>query len=198
MIGSSIMVFLIRKIKQIFLKPSSEAGFTIIESMTAVFIFSIVAISIIAIFARTNNLNRRAVDMQRIQEEVVFVMELMVRDIRVSQICNTGPVCTLNMSSLFIEHPTDGVINYSLNTVSGIIEKNLIDPPSILVEVSSSVVNFTNLNFKVTGADTIPDQQQPKVTIVASIQSRNNPNLIVDLQTTITSRDVRLEFTGGP
>jgi len=125
----------------------------------------------------------------KLQEDVAFVLESIAREVRVSQICNTGPACS--QQSLSIEHPVNGVIVYSLNTDTNIIERNIVNQ-SIVVELSSSEVNFTKLDFLFTGLGI--DDQQPKVTIVALVKSRGNSNLEINLQTTITSRDAREEF----
>jgi prepilin-type N-terminal cleavage/methylation domain-containing protein len=169
---------------------NSEAGFTLIESLTAVFVFAVIVGIIAAVFANSSNMFRRSSDLQKMQEDVAFILESMVREIRVSQLCNTGPLCSQQV--LTIDHPVNGVVSYSLNTASNIIERNDVASGTI-VEMSSDEVKFTKLDFLITGLGFV-DDEQPKATIVMSVESNNDPTTMINIQTTVTSRDVREEF----
>src|SRR5438105_4644914 len=94
-------------------KFSKQLGFTLIEVMISSLVFSIIMITVSSLFIQILNNQRRAFAMQKIQENSLFIMELMAREIRVSKIENqNSPDCTL--TSLSITHPVNGPVTYSL------------------------------------------------------------------------------------
>ena len=163
------------------------AGFTVIEAVVAVMVFSIAAILIAAIFARAITLERRIVSAQIVQENAMFVLESMAREIRVSSIVNQdSPDCAAD--NLTMDHPIYGVISYSLG--GGNIQRTA----NISGFLNSSDVQFTNLKFCVTGS-VAGDDQSPKITILATLKNRAGIQPVsVNLQTTITLRDTTDEF----
>lgn len=173
---------MIKKIKE------SERGFTIVEVLIASFVFSIIAIGIGSIFIGILTNERRAFAAQKIEENEMFVLEMMARDIRVSKIEDQeNPNCGLAV--LTITHPVKGSIIYSRN--AGIVQKT---EGGTTVDISSSDVNFTRMKFCVRGSGTT-DQKQTTVTIILSAQNRiGKEKLTFDVQTTVSSRSVETEF----
>lgn len=170
-----------------FLSTKSGAGFTIIEVLVATFLFSIITIEVSAIFVQVVNLERRGFAIQKIQENALFALELMAREIRVSQITTVDNNCTA--SSLDIVHPVNGNVSYVLN--NGVIQR-IAD--GVTTNLTSSDVVFVRLNFCVKGAPS-NDNQTPRVAILTSIQNKTGKEIFqFDLQTTVSSRDVRSEF----
>lgn len=166
----------------------AQAGFTIVEVLIASFVFSIIAISISSIFIGILTNERRAFAAQKIEENEMFVLEMMARDIRVSKI--TGPDdLNCGITSLTITHPIKGLIIYDL--AAGAVRKT---EGGTTVEISSSAVNFTRMNFCVRGSGAT-DQKQTVVTIISSVQNRTGKEIIkFDVQTTVSSRSVETEF----
>lgn len=165
----------------------SQTGFTVIEAVVAIMVFSIAAILVAAIFSRAITLERRVVSTQKVQENAMFVLESMAREIRVSSIVNQdSPNCTVD--TLTINHPIHGVIIYSLS------EGNIQRTTNISGFLNSSDIQFTNLKFCVTGS-VAGDDQSPKVTILTSLSNKVGIQPVsVNLQTTVTLRDVIDEF----
>lgn len=165
-------------------KKSGEGqqGFTLVELLITVFIFSIISIIIGGIFVQVLNIQKRASAVQEIQENMNFVLELMAREIRVSKVCPITGQCS-SSSVLDMEHPVNGDINYNLQ--GGQIHRvvNGID-----TTMSSSRVEFTNLGFYVSGDDN-NDGFQPRVTIVISAKSLDFDSLPeIVAQTTVSQR----------
>lgn len=177
-------------LKNFIKKPqnSNEQGFTIVEVLVASFIFSIIAIGISSIFIGILQNERRAFAAQKIEENAMFVLEMLARDIRVSKIQDQeDPNCGLLV--LTITHPVKGNIIYAVS--SGVVQKT---EGGITVDISSSEINFTRMNFCVRGSGT-NDQKQTVVTIIASIQNRTGKETIkFDIQTAVSSRSVETEF----
>jgi type II secretory pathway pseudopilin PulG len=171
-------------------KKHHKFGFTIIETLTTFFIFTL----ILAVFSATTSsvirTYRQSVEMQRMQEDASFVLEAMSKEIRISQFClvGSGPACNANVFT--VTHPVNGVISYSRNSSTNIIERNIVG--TTVTELSSADISYTNLDFFYAGVGI--DDRQARVIIRATVQGKSFPDLMVKLQTTITSRDVREEF----
>lgn len=167
--------------------PSSQRGFTIVELITATFVFSIISIIVATNFVDILRLQRRGFGAQKIQEEALFAVESMAREIRVSQVQSPDDL-NCGLTSLVIDHPVNGPTTYSVS--NGIINKTV---GGNTFPITSAKINFSRLNFCVRGSGV--DDEQPRVTIVASIRTASGiEGLQFDIQTTISSRDLREEF----
>lgn len=170
-----------------------EKGFTIVEVLIASFVFSIIAIGISSIFIGILTNERRAFAAQKIEENEMFVLEMMARDIRVSKILDQNDL-NCGLTTLTINHPDKGIIIYSLN--AGVVQKTEggIPEGGIPVDISSTDVNFTRMNFCVRGSGAT-DLQQTVVTIISSVQNRTGKEkLTFNVQTAVSSRSVETEF----
>ena len=183
MIGIKMILNYIKK----FFKADNR-GFTIVEIVVTIFIFSIMVVLVTSIFARAIALERRIVAAQRVQENATFLMESMAKEIRVSAIVNQDAT-TCTATTLTLNHPVYGTIIYSLD-ISGNIQRQ-----ATLTEiVSSSDVQFTRMRFCIFGSSPI-DQMTPRVTIIFSLKNRvGSANIVADLQTTVVSRDITSEL----
>ncbi len=169
---------------------TKENGFTIVEVLVTSLIFSIMALSVSAIFVQIINLERRGFAVQKIQDNALLALEEMSRDMRVSRISDQeSPNCTATTITLI--HPIKGTVVYRVS--SGIIQRSVNGES--YVDVSSSNVNFTRMNFCILGSLT-NDNQSPRVAIITSIQNRTGKEISqINLQTTVTSRNVLDEFS---
>jgi prepilin-type N-terminal cleavage/methylation domain-containing protein len=161
-------------------------GFTLIELIVAVFIFTFLTIIAGGSFVSALNLQRRAVNIKKIEENGRFVLELMARELRVAAPINTSNTsCPASwVSTISFEHPVNGSIEYSLNGTQAQRRVN-----GVATMISNPDIEITRLNFCVTG-NTEGDNRQPKVTIIMSLRSGGlaSQTAAVDLQTSITQR----------
>jgi len=173
------------------LKPKTknfQAGFTIVELLVSAMVFSIIAIVVSGLFVQILALERRAFASQKIQEDGLFIIELMSREIRVSQIQNQNS-SSCDLTTLTIDHPVNGVVTYSLD--NGVLKRTV---SGIATDLSSSGVSFLRLNFCVLGSGPT-DNEQTRVTIIAAIQNKNGKEkLTANLETTVSTRDVETEL----
>ncbi len=172
----------------------NEKGFTVIEAVIASFIFSILAITAAGIFFRAVDIQRRAFGAQKIQENTLFTVETIARDIRVSQVCPTINACSTSV--LELEHPLRGIITYSRDAARGVIVKN---EGGSNVDLTSGEVNYTRFDFLINGSNNgtgagYSDCRQPRVSIISSVQNTLGRPLVINFQTTVTSRDARQEL----
>jgi prepilin-type N-terminal cleavage/methylation domain-containing protein len=168
---------------------SRQSGFTLIEVMVSSLVFSVIVLTFTGLYVQILSNQRRAFAYQKIQENGLYILELMSREIRVSTIENQdSPNCTA--TSLTVTHPVNGLITYSV--VSGVLKRTA---GGVTAELSTSDIRFNRINFCIIGSSPT-DQKQARVAIVTEIQNKIGRDIFsVDLQTTVTSRDVLSEFT---
>lgn len=164
-----------------------QSGFSIVEVLITTFVFSIMSLIVAGNFVNILGLQRRGVAAQILQEESLFAIETMAREIRVSQITSSDdPNC--NLTSLIINHPINGSTTYSAS--GGVISKTV---GGSTFSITSSKISFSRLNFCVVGSGV--DDKQPRIAVIASVKTAGGQDgLRFDIQTTISSRDVREEF----
>jgi len=169
-----------------------QKGFTVIEVLVSVFLFTVLAVIVSGIFVRTLQIERRAFSAQAIQEGITAVLELMTREIRVSRIENQNNNCSSDpiKSSLTVIHPDTGSITYSV--VGGIVQR-VVGASTYFLSYNETI--FNTLRFCVTGSTLPSDDQPAKITIIASVSSGSGSNMVtINFQTTVTSRNIANEF----
>jgi prepilin-type N-terminal cleavage/methylation domain-containing protein len=164
---------------------SQQKGFTLIETLVTVALFSALAGIVGGTFLTMLNLQRRAFNVQQVQENASFILESMAKEIRVGQISSgdTGS-CTSTPDSVLSMINQDGeTVVYTL--VDGVIHKNTNGTDSI---VSSNAVVFDQLGFCIDGQPA-GDMKQPRVTILASLHStQSSQQATLHVQTTVSQR----------
>lgn len=160
-------------------------GFTLVETFVAILLFSLILSIVGGAFVTALRIQRRAFNLQAIEENINFVIEAMTKEIRVSNRIITAdtPNCATPATSLEFDHPVNGRIIYSLNGTA--IQRSDDGVPS---NITSNTIEVTRLNFCVSGA-AIDDNQQPRITILASIRSAEiSQQTTINIQVTLSQR----------
>lgn len=171
--------------KDIKLKNSaSSAGFTLVEILTSVLIFSIIVTIFSAVFLSSSRLQKKAFNIQQAEENASYILESMAKEIRVGQIYGPDTDCPSSPAgNLVIDHPVNGHIIYSLQGTS--VQRTV---NGTVTTISSNTVDFTRLQFCILGTAT-KDGKQPRVTILAGIKSKKTQQQAsIDVQTTVSQR----------
>lgn len=197
--GNRLTIFFRKKITLL----GSERGFSLIEVMTTVMLFSIIMMAVGSIFVQVMKSQRRGFVGQLVQENVTFALETMAREIRVSKLCSDITCATEGSSSydcstgfssdLYISHPVNGPIHY---TVDGMRLVRVSATESSSTYLTSSEVAFTRFNFCVVGGGAA-DDEQARVAILMraeSVPTTAANKFSVDVQTTVTLRDLSSEL----
>lgn len=168
-----------------------QQGFSIIEMLIAASIFMIIMVVVSGIYIRVLDLQRRAQGAARVQENILYVIETMAREVRVSQI-TSGDDASCSSSTITLLHPVNGVVEYQLS--NGIVQRK--EDIGSFEDLTSSEIEFTSFNMCVTGSG--PDDQQARVTILltaenATTQTRHKVPFTI--QTTVASRDLFVDLT---
>jgi len=67
-------------------KIQNKQGFSLVELMVAIFVFSVIMTAVVGVFARTASSFKRAKDIQKNLEDAQYAMNLMAKTIRTSSI----------------------------------------------------------------------------------------------------------------
>lgn len=169
------------------MKPKAlkfNLGFTLIETMAVIFIFSLLAVLMSGVFVSFLDLQRRAFNIQQAEENASFLLESMAKEIRVGQITGPDIDCSgVPVTTLSLVHPVNGNVTYSLS--GNAVHRNANGVDGIM---SSNTVEFTRLSFCLSGT-TVDDQIQPRVTIIMSLRSvKTKQQATIDIQTTVSQR----------
>lgn len=180
-----------------------EQGFTLVEVMTTILLFSIIMTAVGNIFVQVMKSQRRGFAGQLVQENVTFALESMAREIRVSKLCSDITCTTEGMSSydcstgfsndLFINHPVNGPVRYTINS-NRIMRISAAQGSSTYI--TSAEVAFTRFHFCVSGGGAT-DNEQARVAILMkaeSVPTTATNKFSVDVQTTVTLRDLSSEL----
>ena len=164
----------------------SSKGFTLVEVLVSIFIFSIIMLAVGSSFVSALNVQRHAFNVQQVQENASYVIDTILKEVRVSEILPPVPdscVDTPAVGDLTVGHPDFGPIHYYM-TGGNIIRENSDES----LQLNSNAIEFTNFKFCISGSE-LRDGQQSRITMYASMRStKGGQQEIIDIQTTISPR----------
>lgn len=180
----------------------NKQGFTLLELLISVFIFSLVMIAVVSLFVRFVTFQKRSRGIQQNMEDTRYAMELMAKTLRTSSVvsCNnfTRAICNARESSIEIyDYSQNKCIRfYSQNNRirMGSTATDRANCNSGATMASTDLVdNFVrNLDFRATKTDTA-SSQVGKVTISVKVCSTTSctgaENDQANLETTVSLRD---------
>lgn len=178
-----------------------KKGFTLIELLISMTIFSIVMISAIGLFSAGIESQRKTLALQTLSDSTAYVIEYMSRAIRMAKKDLDGIYIDAGCN---FKNPDDDdwkilFVNYQQYRQEFILENEQIKEKkgsaSGFTALTSDNFQVNKLVFKLSGECQAPtDELQPKVTIVIEIQTRETEPQILNLQTTISQRDLDIRY----
>lgn len=168
-----------------FLKEKS--GFTILETMVALGIFSVIVVLTTNGFIRSLRTQRQASAFAYVNDNLSTVIEQMTREIRTgSDICFNTTSCA-NQSTLSFVNASGKTVTYCL--VNNAIERSASSGCSAGNEITGSKVYVSYLKFIIATNGT-GDGYPPRVTILIGARPNDPSSSIfnVNMQTTVSSR----------
>ncbi len=179
-------------LKNIFSK--NRRGFTLLELMVAMGIFSVVMLIATDGFIVSLRTERQSANFSFINSNLSTVIEQMAKEIRTGRdFCTNGVSCA-SLSQLSFVNAYNETITYCLKNAS--IKKNIeVDKNNIGADCSSGQeitgenVSVQYLNFRISGQEN-NDGFPPRVTIRIGANSKNKSAsfYVVNFQTTVSSR----------
>jgi prepilin-type N-terminal cleavage/methylation domain-containing protein len=171
-----------------------DCGFSLIELLVAATIFTFVVTGVSGLFTGALDIQRRATAIQKIDENVQFVLESLAREVRVSTITSGDTDCATQgpaTSTLTIDHPVNGTVTYGYQRLAGSAGRITRDDGAGPEPITAEDVDFLRAAFCVTGSGN--DDQQARLTVpleVTAVEGRTGAKPVVRLQTTVVSRDL--------
>ncbi len=191
-----------------------KQGFTLIEMMVVLAIFSIVTVVIVDIFMMASRAQRRTLAVQRIQSDARYSMEAITREIKMDNIDYNfygGTISSEPQDVLALRDADDNSIifkksteNCPVGTTNCLVVS--LDGGTTWESITSKGINVLDLKFyidpskdpfklvKIGEAYTYETDNQPRVTVVLvteGIGGRVEEQQTVYLQTTVSNRIYR-------
>jgi len=174
-------------------KKSTKRGFSLIEMLVAVTIFSLMIGSTTGLLVSAIRSQAKALSLQKILDETSFVIEYMSRDLRMAKKeLNDPPICLsargLNYDGL---SGTVEFINYQDFCRAFFGEGNQIIQARPRYPLTSNDVEVTSRKFDLSGkSQTESPNLQPRVTIALTIKKAGVAKPEIKIQTTISQRNL--------
>ncbi|MEK7515117.1 MAG: prepilin-type N-terminal cleavage/methylation domain-containing protein [Patescibacteria group bacterium] len=164
-------------------------GFTLVETVVATFVFSVVVIASQGVFGKALMVIKSGAAAQRVQESVQYALELMARDIRVSGISADQEDATCTLSQLTLVHPVLGMVIYRHDSTA--VERTV---DGLSGHITADDVLINSLSFCVRHAGF--DGEQTRVTILLDAiynSEKASEQKELRVQTTVSLRDYETE-----
>ena len=181
------------------LNVKMNKGFTIIEMLVVITIFSIVIGSATGVFIWAIRLQRYNLAYQQILNQTSYAMEYMSRAIRMAKKDLDGSCINWNTNYEIIGGGSGIKFeNYNLQCQEfSLVGEQLVvkfDGGSA-IPLTSTDFNVASLKFEITGETQPPgDTNQPRATIFMEVEGKNlSPLPRIKIQTTISQRDLDTE-----
>jgi len=168
-----------------------ESGYTLIELMVAIGIFSIVVAMTSAMFVTSLRGQEKAYTSQNVSDSARYAMEMMSREIRMGTGFSSGAADSIQFTST-MPHRDGQTVKFWLDAGSGLImfDDNIGDDgtspdPTPPAAITSPSVRVTALSFLLDSVD------YERITIVMRIESvgtKEDVKTTMDLQTTVSPR----------
>ena len=152
-----------------------KSGFTLVEAVIVVFIFSLITLTATNLFTNTLYAHRQGIAMKEINEESQIILERMSKEIRMAKITSPINPTPYIVSSLSIKTNQDQNITYSF--VSNIVKINN-------QQLNSNKIQITNGQFYIVNTNST----QPYITIKFQAKDIRWPKITKTFQTTISPR----------
>ena len=171
--------------KKILKKIKNKKGFTLIELLVAAAIFSILILAATGVFIKTMNVQKKALAIQEVQDNISYTMEMISKEIRMMSEITTDNKPN-GTPELQFKNSKDQDIVYSLD--SGQLMRSVDGNDQ---SITSESVDVTELTFYVNDWDLTNDpKSQPTVTVnmVMEISDGAFGKASARLQTTLSGR----------
>lgn len=182
-------------------KQTQKKGFTLIEVMVSVSIFSIIMLVATGAVFSIVEANKKTHTLKSVMTNLNFALESMTRDMRVGSnfSCGIGGDCYDPPGDVFSYKANRSLIGNSENDfveyklVGESIQKRVYgDGTDSLMSITAPEIHITVLKFYVIGTQPAPtDTRQPKVVVtVKGYAGAGNSRSDFDIQTTVSQRSI--------
>ena len=175
--------------------PKKSAGFTLIEMVFSLGLFTIIMFIATSAFLSIVNTDRKARGVRIAADNLNIALEDMTRRIKTgtAYFCDGAISTATNATS---DACASGGIGIAFTDQKGLRERYQLNGSviervigGVTTPVTSPEITISNLKFVVSGSDPFPDTKQPSVVVVAGGSLGNGSTASTfKIQTTITQR----------
>ena len=192
-------------------------GFTLVEMLVVMAVFSIMMVAIMGIMVSSLRVQRHYLASQKLMDQTSYVMEYMTRTIRMAKkltddipngyartACKNSDLiegCSYkaetigNSQLVFLRHRDGANVCQKFTIIQGRVRQEIIDGSGTSgTWLTSEDLIVEKLNFRIEGEcqEGVPGAgvDQPKVTIVLEVKSDTVDGPSIELQTTVSQRDL--------
>lgn len=165
-------------------KLEARSGFTLIELIVAIGVFSTIVSIAVGGFVRALRTQRQIVGLLSANSNASLVIEQMAREIRTGfDFCRGGQVC-VGTSELSFRNSAGERVTYRID--NGVLERGV---NSVFAPLTASNVSIRHLVFDLSGQDS-DDGFPPRITMVMGVSSKELgvAGAVVNMQTTVSAR----------
>jgi len=170
------------KIKKIF----SNKGFTLVEVLTASSIVILVITAAIGIFVSTTTAERGVVRMKTVEDNARYAMETMSREIRMGIAIDSFFSGNCGIDELVFADSAGIIRSYELSVLPGGQQQIIQSIGDTDSPITSPSVNVSKLSFCLNDFSAL--NVHPRITIVMTVESANDPSSVISFQTTASLR----------
>lgn len=180
---------------------SCITGFTLLEMIISIGIFSVIVISAIGITLGISNAQIKSANITAILDNIRFSLELITKEMRTGNSYALTDICTSpgSKSEISFENAQGEKITYFLNGANKrimkargtIITADCDGSTGKVIPFSAEEVTAERLTFLLTGAASGPNDGQPRITLTLKVKSANPKFELessMDLVTTVVQR----------
>lgn len=170
------------------------SGFTLVELLVAVMIFSIAIAGILGVFNYTVKSQSKVLDSQEVLDQASYVMEYMSRSVRMAKKDEAGACITAGKN---YDDPSGNSSSIKFWSYNEQCQKFYLDGDRLKEEkggivnfLTSSNLNVNSIKFNIAGDGT--DNEQPKVTVFLDIEKAGaiSGDAGIKIQTTVSQRNL--------
>ncbi|QQG45685.1 MAG: type II secretion system protein [Candidatus Sungiibacteriota bacterium] len=175
---------------------TKKQGFTLLEMIISIGIFSVLVIASIGVTLGVSNAQIKAANIQAILDSIRFSLELITKEMRTGSgyaatsygaACGGASGSEISFTTALGESRT-----YYLSPATKTIMRMTQTTNCVqAVPFSSEEVNIDRLNFALSGSASGPNDGQPRVTLTMKARSKSPKYYLessLDLQTTVAQR----------
>lgn len=176
------------------MNTGNKKGFTLIEILVVLVIFSIMLSAIAAVFISGIKIQRNAVGQEQLLDQLNYAVEYMGKNIRMAKMvynnsCHSkNSFYYLNNGVLQFIDADGNCIKFQLNPTDSMIYKGPKD--ALGTALTSNDVKVTKLLFKIFGDAENSKIAQPRVTVLIEAESKSDSSQKARIETTISARNL--------
>lgn len=169
---------------------NNKKGFSLIEILVTITIFSIIMTAFLGLFSSAFKNQQKNLSVIQLLNNTSYISEYMSRALRMAK-KDLGAVCIGEKDNFEITAAGIKFLNYQGECQEFFLENQTlkVSKDGIIHALTSASVEVENLNFEILGQTQI-DFLQPRISFALTLKTIKTPVREIKLQTTVSQRDL--------